>query len=109
MDDFDDWYLEHYGRKPPDYIKTHMRRELVQAVWRLLLDDDFVDAYQNGLVTRFADNVVRLTVPRFFSYSTDYVEKCVHSHLASLYTNKKQSACCLLEASREVPLPTVLD
>ena len=75
MDDFDDWYLEHYGRKPPDYIKTHMRRELVQAVWRLLLDDDFVEAWKSGIKIACGDGILRRVFPRVFTYSADYPEK----------------------------------
>ncbi|TRM67223.1 hypothetical protein BD626DRAFT_627628 [Schizophyllum amplum] len=74
-DDFDDWYLHHYNKKAPDYIKTHMKRELMQAVWRLLLDDGVVESYEHGSIMHCADEIVRRAFLRFFSYSTDYVEK----------------------------------
>jgi hypothetical protein len=54
---------------------THCRRELIQEVWRLLLDNEFVDAYQHGIVLRCADGVLRRVYPRIFTYSADYPEK----------------------------------
>lgn len=47
----------------------------MQAVWNLLLDDDFIDAYENGRLILFPDGVVRLVFPRIFAYSADYPEK----------------------------------
>lgn len=56
---------------------THLRRELMQAVWLLLLDDDdFMDAYINGIVIEFMDGIFRRLFPRFFIYGADYPEKC---------------------------------
>ena len=54
---------------------THLRRELIQAVWKLLLDDDFLEAYKNGIVILFPDGIYRHVFPRFFTYSADYPEK----------------------------------
>lgn len=47
----------------------------MQAVWDLLLDDDFIDAYVNGRLIRFPDGIDRLVFPRIFAYSADYPEK----------------------------------
>jgi len=58
-------------------IVTHCRRELMHAVWRLLLDDDFLHAYTYGIVVQCADGVQRRIYPRIFTYSADYPEKCV--------------------------------
>ena len=46
----------------------------MQAIWTLLLDDKFMDAYTNGIVVRCKDGVVRRVFPRFFN-SADYPEK----------------------------------
>ena len=56
---------------------AHLKRELVQKVWELLLDEEFMDAYEHGLVITCADGVTRLFYPRFFTYSADYLEKLV--------------------------------
>lgn len=56
-------------------VLTHCRRELMQAVWRLLLDDEFLEAYTHGLVIKCADGITRRVFPRIFTYSADYPEK----------------------------------
>lgn len=54
---------------------TYFKRELMQAIWKLLLDGRFVEAYKTGLLIECVDHVVRRFFPRFFSYSADYPEK----------------------------------
>ena len=60
-------------------ILAHCRRELMHAVWKYLLDDDFLHAYTYGIVTECADGIQRRVYPRFFTYSADYPEKYVFS------------------------------
>lgn len=47
----------------------------MQAIWRLLLDDKFVEAYTLGLAITCFDGVTRRAFPRFYTYSADYPEK----------------------------------
>ena len=47
----------------------------MQAIWCILLDDDFMDAYENGIVIMFPDGILRHLFPRFFTYSADYPKK----------------------------------
>jgi hypothetical protein len=47
----------------------------MHAVWHLMLDNAFRDAYRNGIIIKFADGVERLVFPRIFTYSADYPEK----------------------------------
>ncbi|KIY47948.1 hypothetical protein FISHEDRAFT_44304 [Fistulina hepatica ATCC 64428] len=56
-------------------ILAHCRRELMHAVWRHILDDDFMHAYQYGMVIMCRDGIRRRVYPRLFSYSADYPEK----------------------------------
>ncbi|KAJ3768912.1 hypothetical protein FB446DRAFT_706633 [Lentinula raphanica] len=56
-------------------ILTHCNRELYHAVWRHLLDDDFIHAYRYGVVIKCFDGHERRIYPRFFTYSADYPEK----------------------------------
>jgi hypothetical protein len=58
---------------------THLKRELIHAIWNLLLDSEFMQAYEHGIVIRFADGILRRVFPRFFTYSADYPEKFVIS------------------------------
>lgn len=54
---------------------AHCHRELTHAQWRLLLDDEFLYAYEHGLVVECGDGNWRRFYPRIFSYSADYPEK----------------------------------
>jgi len=56
-------------------ILTHCRRELMHAVWRILLDHDFLHAYKYGIIIKCHDGIERRVYPRIFTYSADYPEK----------------------------------
>ncbi|TFK20306.1 hypothetical protein FA15DRAFT_600030 [Coprinopsis marcescibilis] len=78
-DSFKDFYRQHTGQFWPtsrfQKIVTHCNRELFQAQWDILLDKEFIEAYQHGIVVRWYDGVERRFYPRIFSYSADYPEK----------------------------------
>lgn len=65
---FADWFRSLLGNAPSDLL-THCKRELMHAVWRLLLDKDFLHAYE---LAKFADGITRRVFPRIFTYSADY-------------------------------------
>lgn len=71
-------YKSVYDSTANAQVLTYLKRELVHAIWSLLLTDDFVNAYIFGIVVLCADGVSRRLFPRFFTYSADYPEKCVH-------------------------------
>ncbi|KAL1712278.1 hypothetical protein EV715DRAFT_213948 [Schizophyllum commune] len=56
-------------------ITTHCRRELMHAVWKVILDDDFMHACEYGMVVKCIDGIERRIYPRIFTYSADYPEK----------------------------------
>jgi hypothetical protein len=58
-------------------LHTHCRRELFQACWEILLDEEFLHAYRHGIVLRCPDGVLRRVFPRIFTYSADYPEKYI--------------------------------
>jgi len=58
-------------------IMAHCRRELIQAVWKYILDDDFIHAMIYGVVITCHDGIQRRIYPRIFTYSADYPEKQV--------------------------------
>ncbi|CDO76810.1 hypothetical protein BN946_scf185033.g7 [Trametes cinnabarina] len=70
--DFIHKFLQKEGIDP---LLTHCRRELVQAIWRLLLSDKFVEACRHGIVVKCYDGVTRRLYIRIFTYSADYPEK----------------------------------
>jgi hypothetical protein len=70
-----DIYVDIFGEATSSDVHTHLKRELMQAIWRLLLDGKFMEAYEHGIVIRCSDGITRRVFPRFFSYSADYPEK----------------------------------
>lgn len=63
-----------WGTQKKD-ILAHCRRELMHAVWRFLLDDEFIHAYTYGIVIQCHDGIQRRIYPRIFTYAADYPEK----------------------------------
>ena len=57
-----------------------LKRLLMQEVWLLLLDEEFMQAYRHGILIMCGDKVLRRLFPRFYFYIADYPEKYV-SHL----------------------------
>ncbi|KAG2335506.1 hypothetical protein BDR05DRAFT_898361, partial [Suillus weaverae] len=74
-DDFQDSYFGFFEDASSSEVYTYCKRELMQAIWKLLLDEDFMHAYEHGIVIRCGDGITRRVFPRFFTYSADYPEK----------------------------------
>ena len=60
--------MEQSGAKPSDALLTHCNREFFHAQWRILLDDEFLEAYEHGIVMTFQDEVKCRIYPRIFTY-----------------------------------------
>lgn len=73
--DLHDQYRTHFGEAASDAVVSFLKREMVHAAWEVLLDDEFVDAYENGIVRTCADGVTRKIFIRITTYSADYPEK----------------------------------
>ncbi|KAG1886701.1 hypothetical protein F4604DRAFT_1917521 [Suillus subluteus] len=73
--DFQETYIGMFGEPSTDQTYTFCKRELMHAIWRLLLDDKFMDAYEHGIVIKCSDGITRRVFPQFFTYSADYPEK----------------------------------
>ncbi|KAF9240183.1 hypothetical protein BU15DRAFT_74100 [Melanogaster broomeanus] len=88
-------------------LLTHCRRELMHAVWDIILDDEFINAYQHGIVLKCADGILRRVYPRIFTYSADYPEKII---LASI-RDKGEFLCprCLVPKSKLAEVGFVRD
>jgi hypothetical protein len=67
--------VELTGDGPSADVFTHCRREVMHAVWELLLDEDFLYAYEHGIIILCPDGILRRFYPRIFTYSADYPEK----------------------------------
>jgi hypothetical protein len=57
-------------------MMSHCRRELFQALMKLiLLDDEFIIACRDGILVTCSDGVLRRIFLRLMSYSADYPER----------------------------------
>lgn len=74
-DDMKDHYKAEHGTTPSADVLTFCKRELMQRIWLLLLDEEFMKAYEHGILVTCGDGVIRRIFPRIFSYSADYPEK----------------------------------
>ena len=76
-DSFESWISSWHPRWDTQHnqLMAHCRRKLIQAVWRYILDDDFIHAMIYGVVVTCYDGVKRRIYPRLFTYSADYPEK----------------------------------
>ena len=54
---------------------AHCYRELMHEQWKVILDDEFIEAWKHGIVITCCDGIQRRFFPRFFTYSADYPEK----------------------------------
>ncbi|KDR80175.1 hypothetical protein GALMADRAFT_62788 [Galerina marginata CBS 339.88] len=82
--DIQEFYLKTFGELATTETLTHLRRELMQAVWLLLLDDEFVHAYVHGFEMELFDELLSLLFPRFLAHSADYPEKVLMSGIKYL-------------------------
>ncbi|KAK7682685.1 hypothetical protein QCA50_014068 [Cerrena zonata] len=106
-DRFHDWYLDLTGEGPPAEVLTHCRRELMHAVWRVLLDDDFVHACRHGIVMKCPDGQLRRVYPRILTYSADYPEKALLATIRNL--GKTPCPRCTMTKERIKELGTAHD
>lgn len=67
------------GRRVSQALMTYCRREVFHAQWAILLDDEFIVAYEHGIVIMCPDGIERRFYPRIFTYSADYPEKYVNN------------------------------
>ncbi|KAL0063828.1 hypothetical protein AAF712_009273 [Marasmius tenuissimus] len=102
-----DVYREAYGCAPSDDVMKHLKREVMQAVWDLIMDKDFLDAYEKSMVIKCADKVKRRFLPEFFSYSADYPEKI--AVVCVKYLGNCLCVRCIIEKSQVQHMGTKLD
>ncbi|KIM83849.1 hypothetical protein PILCRDRAFT_68884 [Piloderma croceum F 1598] len=63
------------GKAPSPALMTHCSRELFHAQWKVLLDDNFLQAWKHGIMILCADDINHQFYPRIFTYSADYPKK----------------------------------
>lgn len=87
---------------------AHCRRELMQAVWKYMLDDDFIHAMKYGIVVMCHDGVERRIYPRIFTYSADYPEKSVFFFVAALVVTSCRVLLATIRDNGLCPCPRCL-
>ena len=86
-DDIQEAYKSFFGKLATAPMLTHLRRELMQAIWLIILDDDFLHAYIHGIDLEFIDDDPYIFFPRIFTDSNDYSEKYVHMLFVVISSN----------------------
>ncbi|KAI6118066.1 hypothetical protein F5141DRAFT_1000056 [Pisolithus sp. B1] len=74
-DNFQDIYRGFFEHTSSREVLTHCKHDLFHTIWDLILDMQFMDAYQSGIIIWCADGITWWIYPHFFSYSADYPEK----------------------------------
>ncbi|KIJ10960.1 hypothetical protein PAXINDRAFT_33838, partial [Paxillus involutus ATCC 200175] len=79
-DTFTDFVVENTRGKPPsDALLTHCHRELFHVQWCILLDDEFLEAYQHGIVIACCNQIkVLITTIRNLGMCPCPPKNCVH-------------------------------
>ena len=54
-----------------------LKRDIHNSVINLLMDEDFIQAYEHEILVECSDGVLRLIFPHIFVYSADYPERSV--------------------------------
>ncbi|KAI0654691.1 hypothetical protein C8Q70DRAFT_925386 [Cubamyces menziesii] len=74
-DSIQDWYCRIYEIAATAAVLTFLKRELMQHIWLILMDDWFMYAYIHGLLLECGDGILRRLFIRFLFYAADYPEK----------------------------------
>ncbi|KAG2055702.1 hypothetical protein BDR06DRAFT_981715 [Suillus hirtellus] len=100
-------YCDIFGEAMIDEVHMFCKHELVQAIWKLLLDKDFMHAYEHGMIVHCTDGITHCLFPHFFSYSADYPEKVL---LVSIkFLGQCLCPCCLVKKCNVPKMGTKLD
>lgn len=86
-DSFKDFATKHVGRGPTRVFMTYCQREAFHTQLGLIFDDEFIEAYEHGIVICCCDGITRRFYPRVFTHSADYPEKYVSFSSWFLHSN----------------------
>jgi len=65
---------------------THCHREFFHKQWKILLDDEFLEAYEHDVIILCCDGLKRRFYPRIFTYSADSSEQYINfEHEANFF------------------------
>ena len=75
LDKIQEFYLKEFGKHVTAAMLMHIRHEIAQAVWMLIMDEEFMHAYVHSFPEELNDGIKQIGFPRFLTYSADYPEK----------------------------------
>jgi hypothetical protein len=75
LDTIQDVYQKEYNTTATAATLTHCKRELIHAIFSIILNDRFVDVYENGFILECGDGHRCRLFPHILMYSADYPEK----------------------------------
>jgi len=67
--------MESFGELASGTVLSHCKCILFHRIWELLLDDEFMEAYEHGILIECRDGIRWWIFPHIFTYSVDYNEK----------------------------------
>ncbi|KAL6307409.1 hypothetical protein BKA93DRAFT_816023 [Sparassis latifolia] len=106
-DNIQDFICKQFGKEGSKPLITHCQCELMHAIWKLLLGDQFEEACRHGIVMMCGDGIRRHLYLHLFTYSADYPEKVL------LATVHDMGACpcprCLVPKAKIDQLGTAAD
>lgn len=108
-----DFYTTTYGEPASEFVLRFAKQQLIHQVWLLLLDAEFMHAYEFGILVHCGDGVIRRLFPRLFTYSADYPERYVYllafaSHDDPRADNGPSVLLACLRFLGKCPCPTCL-
>ncbi|EJF61958.1 hypothetical protein DICSQDRAFT_59433 [Dichomitus squalens LYAD-421 SS1] len=78
------FYEDTYGAPASAAVIRLLKYDLMTKVWLLLLNAEFMHAFEHGVIVVCGDGVTRRIFPRIFMYLADYPEKCLLACLKTL-------------------------
>jgi hypothetical protein len=87
--------MDIFGEGTTDEVYTFCKRELIQVIWKLLLDGNFIHAYEHGIVIHCNDGVTRRIFPRFLRIP-QITPKSLSDHFLSHF----RALICFLQSPR---------
>ncbi|TBU21549.1 hypothetical protein BD311DRAFT_678089 [Dichomitus squalens] len=78
------FYEEMFGVPASAAVIRLLKYQLMEKVWLLLLDAEFMHAWEHGVLILCGDGITRRVFPRIFMYLADYPEKCLVACLKTL-------------------------
>ena len=69
--------MKTYHQVPSTEFLTHVKRELVHGVLRLMFGGQFSEAHEHGIITDCIDQIAHLWFPWLVCHSMDYPERFV--------------------------------